>query len=302
MRRRRTPPRRHGETGGDVRRRRRRDEIRSSEKKKEKEKAPAPAPPRRVRSEIGEVSGSLRRITGDEILVAEGAATASSPSLPLPPPPPPLLSSHAILFNGGGGQGVGASSSALFHPTVTAAADDNLKSKPLPEAVAPAMPNSSKKRKTVSEFSPTATTTTSSKRTKTKPPCATRFAPIPLPPTSSYDEEAVASEKRKEELLTRFAGTIAKAQNMIGLGKDAAAEELIRREAERAKAREALQKVEDEARRTGGVCAETIRAEHLRELHITGDMEYAVSTAAPPWHSPVASLKRARLEMSLHYA
>uniref|UniRef100_A0A0D3F3F9 Uncharacterized protein n=2 Tax=Oryza TaxID=4527 RepID=A0A0D3F3F9_9ORYZ len=124
----------------------------------------------------------------------------------------------------------------------------------------------------------------------------------------------------------KYAGLIAKSQDVIGVAHReaavpekakgrranlaAAAEDellLLRqrrrgRDAERAKAREALREMEREARRAGLFAMEAIRREHLRALDITRDIEYAVSpechrgedgvlrVIAPSRHSPVSSM------------
>ncbi|KAF0933766.1 hypothetical protein E2562_019234 [Oryza meyeriana var. granulata] len=280
-RRTRASPRRHGETGGEGR-------WRCSERseKVEVEVEVVEGRARRLRSEIGEVSSSLRRITRGEFLAAEGgvhggavAAHASSPS---------------------------SQPAAAPRPTVRTSSTTAADFKPPPQAVATA---SSKKRKTGHESSANATTTASSEGTKTipalgqpevhrqpnksapsapSPPTkgATRFPAVPLPPPN-YDVDEEAVDKRKLLMLKRFASTIAKAEQQTaqrrhddllkGRANFTAEEELLLlRDAERAKAREALQEVEKEARRTG-LCVERILPEHLRELDITADIEYVVS-------------------------
>ncbi|EAZ22538.1 hypothetical protein OsJ_06205 [Oryza sativa Japonica Group] len=272
--------------------------------------------PRRLRSEIGEVSGSLWRITRGELLVAEVFARSPPPS-PLPPTPfssqvtKIIPGTDGVLFGGGGGQGGEASSSSLFKPapaaplptvrtsSSSAVAADGLKLKPPPEAAATA--TSSKKRNSGPESSSTA----SSKRPKTvhrqqnksplppPPPkraARARFAAIPLPPPPS-NEEVLATQKRVDEMGKKYAGLIAKSQDRCR-GRDA----------ERAKAREALREMEREARRAGLFAMEAIRREHLRALDITRDIEYAVSpechrgedgvlrVIAPSRHSPVSSM------------
>uniref|UniRef100_A0A0D9YQ97 Uncharacterized protein n=1 Tax=Oryza glumipatula TaxID=40148 RepID=A0A0D9YQ97_9ORYZ len=310
--------------------------------------------PRRLRSEIGEVSGSLRRITRGELLAAEVFARSPPPS-PLPPTPfssqvtKIIPGTDGVLFGGGGGQGGEASSSSLSKPapaaplptvrtsSSSAVAADGLKLKPPPEAAATA--TSSKKRNSGPESSSTA----SSKRPKTvhrqqnksplplPPPkraARARFAAIPLPPPPR-NEEVLATRKRVDEMRKKYAGLIAKSQDVIGVAHReaavpekakgrranlaavaAAAEDellLLRqrrrgRDAERAKAREALREMEREARRAGLFAMEAIRREHLRALDITRDIEYAVSpechrgedgvlrVIAPSRHSPVSSM------------
>jgi hypothetical protein len=149
-----------------------------------------------------------------------------------------------------------------------------------------------------------------------------------LPPPPS-NEEVLATQKRVDEMRKKYAGLIAKSQDVIGVAHReaavpekakgrranlaavaAAAEDellLLRqrcrgRDAERAKAREALREMEREARRAGLFAMEAIRREHLRALDITRDIEYAVSpechrgedgvlrVIAPSRHSPVSSM------------
>uniref|UniRef100_A0A0E0JYB2 Uncharacterized protein n=1 Tax=Oryza punctata TaxID=4537 RepID=A0A0E0JYB2_ORYPU len=354
-RRTRTPPlrRRHGETGGGGHQRQRDGRFEKEEDEVLVEGRPrAATPTRRLPSEIGEVSGygSLRRITRGEFLAAEVFARS----------PPPPFSSQVMtlpdgtdLLFGGGGQGRAASSSLLSQPapasprptvrtSSSAVAAEDLKLKPPPDAVATA--SSSKKRKTGPESSPKAATTASSKRPKTTthalgnpevhrhqnklplppqppPKRAARFPAIPLPPAPSNDEE-LATQKRIDEMRKKYAGLIAKSQDVIGVGHregvlkaakgranlsaaDAEDELLLqrrRRDAERAKAREALREMEREARRAGLCAMERIRPEHLRELDITRDIEYVVSPEChrgedgvlriitPSCHSPVSDM------------
>ncbi|KAL5208258.1 hypothetical protein ABZP36_032693 [Zizania latifolia] len=181
---------------------------------------------------------------------------------------------------------------------------------PPPEAV-PRLPTArfnKRKEAPALERPPEATRTSSSKRMKIIPalgqpaagnhqqnrwPSAAKTAssgvipPIPIELQNNNQDEPADNLMRIESMKKRYAGLIAKAEEQLArryqeeLWKGRpifTAEEVLflRREAQRARARDALQEAERKARRNrlrvGG-----IRREHLRELAITAAVEYTVS-------------------------
>lgn len=283
-------PRRHSETAGEVRERACRSDVKVEVFASAKMSSSVSERPR-LRSEIGEVRGSLKRITelsAREAAVQGGAGAApssSSSSQAAPRGTDGLFLVREVAVQGDAGA---APSSPSSSPSSQAAPRGTnalfLAREAAVQGVTGAGPSSS-----ISQITPCGTNRLLLRATEPRPESASTAA--------SKRRKTAASEKHNPEpdvlvrasyLKIRFAHLIAKSQETLSLrhpedlksrpatDADADAEEGSRgRDAEREMARAALQEVERNARHTG-LSVETIHPADLMALGITA-MEHIVS-------------------------